>query len=87
MSPMARLPLVDSNDENADPLAREVLKAVAAARGRSVDPNVYRAIANHPRALQKMVEFGTVVYFQNSMTPAQRELAYLTASVSNECHY
>ncbi len=84
---MARLPLVDSNDENADPLAREVLRTVAAARGRSVDPNVYRAIANHPRALQKMVEFGTVVYFQNSMTPAQRELAYLTASVTNECHY
>ena len=84
---MARLPLVDSNDENADPLAREVLKTVAAARGRSVDPNVYRAIANHPRALQKLVEFGTVVYFQNSMTPAQRELAYLTASVTNECHY
>ncbi len=84
---MARLPLVDSDDESADPLAREVLKAVAAARGRSVDPNVYRAIANHPRALQKMVEFGTVVYFQNSMTPAQRELAYLTASVTNDCHY
>ena len=84
---MARLPLVDSDDENTDPLARDVLKAVAAARGRSVDPNVYRAVANHPQALQKMVEFGTVVYFQNSMTPAQRELAYLTASVTNECHY
>ncbi len=84
---MARLPLVDSGNDGADPLAREVLKAVAAARGRSVDPNVYRAAANHPRALQKMVEFGTVVYFQNSMTPAQRELAYLTASVTNKCHY
>ncbi|MDP9398479.1 MAG: carboxymuconolactone decarboxylase family protein [Actinomycetota bacterium] len=33
------------------------------------------------------MEFGTVVYFDNSMTPAQRELAYLTASVTNECHY
>ena len=64
-----------------------MLKGVAAARGRSVDPNVHRAVANHPRALQKMVEFGTVVYFQNSSTPAQRELAYLTASVTNECHY
>ena len=78
---------MSSDDENADPLAREVLKAVSAARGRSVDPNVYRAVANQPRALQKMVEFGTVVYFQNSVTPAQRELAYLTASVTNECHY
>jgi len=84
---MGRLPLVDSSDDNADPLAREVLTGVSAARGRSVDPNVYRAIANHPRALQAMVQFGTVVYFQNSMTPAQRELAYLTASVTNDCHY
>lgn len=84
---MARLPLVDGNDENTDPLAREVLAAVTSARGRSVPPNVYRAVANHPRALQKMVEFGTVVYFQNSLTPAQRELAYLTASVTNDCHY
>ncbi len=84
---MGRLPLVDSNAPGTDPLAREVLQAVSAARGRSVDPNVYRAIANHPRALQAMVAFGTVVYFQNSVSPAQRELAYLTASVTNECHY
>ena len=38
-------------------------------------------------ALKALVEFGTVVYFENSMTPAQRELAYLTASVTNDCHY
>lgn len=84
---MARLPLVDSGSDDADPLARSVLQAVSAARGRSVDPNVYRAAANHPQALQALVQFGTVVYFQNSMTPAQRELAYLTASVTNDCHY
>lgn len=84
---MGRLPLVDSNADDTDPLARHVLKAVSSARGRSVDPNVYRAVANHPQALQAMVQFGTVVYFQNSLTPAQRELAYLTASVTNECHY
>jgi alkylhydroperoxidase family enzyme len=84
---MARIPLVDSTDDSADPLARETLEYVRNLRGRAVDPNVYRAMANHPRALQKLVEFGTVVYFDNSMTPAQRELAYLTASVTNECHY
>lgn len=84
---MARLPLVSSQDPDAPPLAREVLQQVSALRGRSVEPNVYRAVANHPEALQAMVRFGTVVYFDNSMTPAQRELAYLTASVTNECHY
>lgn len=84
---MARIPLVDGTDDIADPLARQTLEHVRALRGRTVDPNVYRAMANHPQALQKLVEFGTVVYFENSMTPAQRELAYLTASVTNECHY
>ena len=84
---MARIPLVDSADEGSDPLARQTLEEVRALRGRAVDPNVYRAMANHPLALQKLVEFGTVVYFDNSMSPAQRELAYLTASVTNECHY
>ncbi len=83
---MARLSLVDSSSDDADPLAHSVLHAVGAARGRSVDPNVYRAVANHPQALQALVQFGTVVNCQNAMTPAQREVAYLTAPVTNECH-
>jgi alkylhydroperoxidase family enzyme len=85
--PMARLPLVDPDAPGTDPLAVQALRQVTGRRGRSVPPNVYRAMANHPAALQKMVEFGTAVYFDNSMTPAQRELAYLTASVTNDCHY
>ncbi len=84
---MARIPLVDSDAEDTDPLAQQTLEHVRGLRGRAVDPHVYRAMANHPQALKRLVEFGTVVYFENSMTPAQRELAYLTASVTNECHY
>ena len=84
---MARLPLVDSNDPHTDPKAVDVLKVVSRRRNRTVDPNVYRAMANHPEALRSLVAFGTVVYFENSMTPAQRELAYLTASLTNDCHY
>ena len=84
---MARLPLVDPDSPDTDVVAAQVLRQVTGQRGRTVPANVYRAVANHPAALQKMVEFGTVVYFDNSMTPAQRELAYLTASVTNDCHY
>lgn len=86
---MARIPLVDSNDDDADPKARELLKLISGARiaQGGIEPNVYRAIANHPQALESMVQFGTVVYLANSTTPAQRELAYLTASVVNNCHY
>jgi alkylhydroperoxidase family enzyme len=83
---VTRIPLVDSSDDDADPLARDVLRQVSGARG-SIEPNVYRAIANHPRALAAMAQFGSVVYFDNSMAPAQRELAYLTASLTNDCHY
>lgn len=84
---MARLRLLSAHDPDTPALARDALQRVTALRNRAVEPNVYRAVANHPEALQAMVEFGTVVYFQNSMTPAQRELAYLTASVTNDCHY
>ena len=84
---MGRLPLADPGDVGTSSLAREALAAAWAAQGRSVDPNVYRALASHPRALRKLMEFGTVVYFDNSMTPAQRELAYLTASLTNDCRY
>ena len=66
---MGRLPLVDPGDVGASSLAREALAAAWAARGRSADPNVYRALASHPRALRKLVEFGTVANFDNSMTP------------------
>lgn len=72
---MGRLSLVDPGDADTSPLAREALAAVRAARGGSVDPNVYWALANYPREL---VRFGTVVYFGDSMTSAQRELTYLT---------
>jgi alkylhydroperoxidase family enzyme len=82
---MARLPLIDPDDPHADPAAREVLRA--AVGGGSIAPNVFRAIANHPRVLQAMAHFGRVAYYRNSLTPAQRELAYLTASVTNNCHY
>ena len=80
---MARLPLVDPEGPDADPLARDILRAA----GGSIPPNVYRAIANHPRILQTMAQFGSVAYYRNSLTAAQRELAYLTASVTNDCHY
>ncbi len=87
VSCMARIPLRDSTDPELDPVARRILDKVVFAGDQSIEPNVYRAMANHPQALQAIARFGTVVYADNSMTPTQRELAYLTASVVNECHY
>ena len=82
---MARLPLVDPDDPGADPSAREVMNAIMGRGG--IAPNVYRAIANHPQALAAMAQFASTVYYRNSLTPAQRELTYLTASLTNNCHY
>ncbi len=82
---MPRLPFVDPDDPDGDPQAREAL--LSSVGGSSIQPNVYRAVANNPAVLQALAQFGSVVYYNNSLTPAQRELAYLTASLVNDCHY
>jgi alkylhydroperoxidase family enzyme len=81
---VARIPLIDPDDDATDPATGDVLREVSRA---GYHPNVYRAIANHPEALRALGQFGSVVYFDNALTPAQRELAYLTASLTNDCHY
>ena len=79
---MARIPLVDPDSGDADPRARQAMSQFG-----GVHPNVYRAIANHPGALEAFSRFGQFVYMESSITAAQRELAYLTASAVNNCHY
>lgn len=89
---MARLPLVDPDDPNADPKARELLGLVRAGLSSSdalpwTDINVYRAMANHPAAFQGLLTFGAAAYQGSSLARAHQELAYLGASVANDCHY
>ncbi len=72
---MARIPLVEP--EGGEP-----------GRGLGgTHPNVLRAIANHPGAVKGFAGFGGFVYGESSLAPAHRELAYLTATVVNRCHY
>jgi len=75
--------LVDVDDPDLDPAVRDVLKRMT---GSALGvPNVLRAMANHPVALRDGAQ---VAYRPGSLiTPAHRELAYLTASVVNRCHY
>ena len=82
---MSRLPLVDADDPTADPKARRILGIVRESRG--VNLNIYKEMANHPELLRTFLNFGTVAYFQNTPRPPQRELAYLTAAVANDCFY
>ena len=43
---MARIPLIDGEDPDADPAARAMLARVRQSRG--IEANVYRGLANHP---------------------------------------
>lgn len=80
-----RLPLVDPDDPSLDATTRAVLQETRARTGR--DWNVYRAIANHPEVFAGFRQFTRAAYSANSLPPAQRELAYLAASVANDCFY
>ena len=89
---MPRLPLVDPDDPDADPKATALLQAVRAGMVKRddlpwQDINVYRAMANHPDALAGILALGQAAYRGGSLSPAHQELAYLGASVANDCHY
>jgi alkylhydroperoxidase family enzyme len=79
-----RIPLVDPDDEGLDPATAQVLRDLHAA---DMDFNVLRALANHPAVLEGFMRFSGAAYFGSSVDPALRELAYLTASSENRCHY
>jgi len=79
-----RIPLVDPDDENVDADTRALLLGMRELGG---DFNVIRALANHPKLLEGFMSVSSVGYWGSSVDPALRELAYLTASTENECHY
>jgi len=82
---MSRISLVDPDDPNADPKARELLLRIRENGGW--DPNVLRALANHPDRLESFLHLGAQSAPRTYLSPDQNELAYLTASVANDCHY
>ena len=81
---MARIPYVDPEDPATDPQVSAMLRAIKLAGG---DVNLLKAMANHPGILQAFMGFAGPAYFTSSLPPPLRELAYLTASAANRCHY
>ena len=79
-----RIPLVDPDDEGVDEQTRALLLGMRQVGG---DFNVIRALANHPQLLEGFMSVSGVGYWGSSVDPALRELAYLTASTENNCHY
>lgn len=83
---MARIPLIRSDDPEADPEAVALVRAIESRRGDAAF-NVQRALANHPELMRSMWAMADIAYFKNSLNPVQRELVYYTAAVTNDCFY
>lgn len=83
---MARIPILREDDPALSEDARAYLEEVREARGRLV--NIYRAMANRPEAARAFSALAHTVYRgRTSLDPKHAELAYLTATVVNNCYY
>jgi AhpD family alkylhydroperoxidase len=83
---MARIPILDEGDPATPPDAMTYFQQVGKARGRLL--NIYRAMANRPEAGRSFSALANTVYRGNTtLDPKHAELAYLTATVVNNCHY
>lgn len=83
---MARIPLLQEDDPSISPDQRAFLRDAGQARGRLL--NIYRAMANRPEAGRAFSNLIKTAYRSGStLTPKHAELAYLTATVVNDCYY
>ena len=83
---MARIPILREDDPALSDEARTFLQDAGQARGRLI--NIYRAMANRPAAGRAFIDLARTVYRADStLPPKQAELAYLTATVVNNCYY
>jgi alkylhydroperoxidase family enzyme len=66
--------------------ARAYFQDVSQTRGRLI--NIYRALANRPEAGRAFSALANTVYRgDTTLDPRHAELAYLTATVVNNCYY
>lgn len=84
MASVGRLPLVEPDDPDTPP---EVVKRMPTYEPYEGPNNVVKALANHPEILRGFQMMSGALYGSDNLSPAQRELAYTTASAINECFY
>ena len=80
---MGRIPLIQPDE--ASPELRELYARIGAARGSVI--NVYKGIAHNPEALRALFDLIMATYRSGSLRPRHQELAYLSTSTLNQCHY
>ncbi len=87
---MARIPIMREDDPATPPEARAFLKRVERPRAEGGLGEIFdsiRLFANHPQQANAFIDFVGSVRQRNSLTPTLTELAWITASVVNRCHY
>lgn len=83
---MARIPILKQDDPALSEDQRAFLDEAGKARRKLL--NVYRAMANRPDAARAFSQMVRTVYRSGStLDPRHGELAYLTATVVNNCFY
>ena len=83
---MARIPLPNESDPTLPEDTRAFLQDAGQTRGSIL--NIYRALANRPEAGRAFMDLiGTVYRGNSTLEPKHGELAYLTATVVNNCYY
>lgn len=71
--------------ENAPTASQAILKAAKKAYGFS--PNLLGLMANHPALLSAYWEGDNFLAKNSVLTPIERQVAFLSASFENNCHY
>ena len=84
---MARITIWQDDAPEMPEAVRESIDYAAAGTGFAL--NIQREMANNPVVLKGFSDFVAAFYAEGAgtVTPAERELAYTTATVVNSCHY
>jgi alkylhydroperoxidase family enzyme len=83
---VTRIPILQADDPATPADAKLYLQEAVQARGRLV--NIYRVMANRPEAGRAFSKLADTVYRgTTTLEPQHAELAYLTATVVNNCYY
>ena len=84
---MARIPIWQDDTPDTPPEIAEAIEYAKGGTGFAL--NIQREMANNPKILKGFSDLAATFYGEEggAITAAERELAYTTATVVNNCHY
>lgn len=84
---MARIQIWQDDTPDTSPGIADAIEYAKGGTGFAL--NIQREMANNPKVLKGFSDLAGAFYGEEggSITAAERELAYTTATVVNNCHY